>query len=226
MVNDPHWTGPTVSHERIYQHIWQNKQEGGNLYKHLRIAGTKQKRKRRNSKDLRGIIPNRVGIEKRPHVVGLKKRIGDWEGDTIIGAHHKGALVTLVERKSKLTLLGQVRRPTAEAVKETIIRLLRRDQKRVLTLTVDNGKEFTEHQAVAKALKAKVYFADPYSAWQRGLNENTNGLIRQYFPKGTDLRQVTHEKLNRVMERLNQRPRKTLGYLTPNEVYYENKRIK
>ena len=144
----------------------------------------------------------------------------------MIGAHHKGALVTLVERKSKLTLLGQVRRPTAEAVKETIIRLLRRSQKRVLTLTVDNGKEFTEHQAVAKALKAKVYFADPYAAWQRGLNENTNGLIRQYFPKGTDLRQVTPEKLNRVMERLNHRPRKTLGYLTPNEVYYENKRIK
>ena len=226
MVNDPHWTGPTVSHERIYQPIWQNKQEGGTLYKHLRIAGTKQKRKRRNSKDLRGIIPNRVGIEKRPHVVGLKKRIGDWEGDTLIGAHHKGALVTLVERKSKLTLLGQVRRPTAEAVKETIIRLLRRDHKRVLTLTVDNGKEFTEHQAVAKALKVKVYFADPYSAWQRGLNENTNGLIRQYFPKGTDLRQVTHEKLNHVMERLNHRPRKTLGYLTPHEVYYENKRIK
>jgi len=175
---------------------------------------------------LRGIIPNRVGIEKRPHVVDLKKRIGDWEGDTIIGAHHKGALVTLVERKSKLTLLGQVRRPTAEAVKETIIRLLRRDQKRVLTLTVDNGKEFTQHQAVAKTLKVKVYFADPYAAWQRGLNENTNGLIRQYFPKGTDLRQVTHEKLDHVMERLNQRPRKTLGYLTPNEVYYENKRIK
>ena len=226
MKIDPHWTGPTVSHERIYQHIWRDKREAGQLYKHLRIAGTKQRRKRRNSKDSRGTIPHRVGIEKRPHIVDQKKRIGDWEGDTMIGAHHKGALVTLVERKSKFTLIGKVRRPTAEAVKQKIVRLLRRHRKRVHTLTVDNGKEFTEHQAVAKSLKAKVYFADPYAAWQRGLNENTNGLIRQYFPKGMDLRYVTHEKLNLVMTRLNQRPRKTLGFLTPNEVYYGNKRIK
>jgi len=134
MKNNPHWTGLTVSHERIYQHIWRDKQEAGRLYKHLHIAGTKKKRKHRNSKDSRGTMPHRVGIEKRPSVVDQKKRIGDWEGDTLIGAHHKGALVTLVERKSKLTLMGKVRRPAAGAVQKTIIRLLRRHRKRVHTL--------------------------------------------------------------------------------------------
>jgi len=225
MKLDPDWNGPTVSHERIYQHIWRDKVQSGMLYKHLRIAGTKQRRKRRNSRDRRGTIPNRVGIEKRPEIVERKIRIGDWEGDTVVGKNHQGALVTLVDRKSKLTLIGKVNRYTAEAVEQTIISLMELLPRQNYTLTVDNGKEFANHESVAETLQIKVYLADPYSAWQRGLNENTNGLIRQYVPKGSDVRILTCEQIQRIMDRLNNRPRKSLSYLTPNEVFYERKKL-
>jgi IS30 family transposase len=221
MKCDPGWHGPAVSHERIYQHIWQDKAGGGILYKHLRIGGTKQRRKRRNSRDMRGTIKNRVGIQERPDIVERKIRIGDWEGDTVVGKNHQGALVTLVDRKSKLTLIGKVDRYTAEAVEKTIVSLMELLPRRNYTLTVDNGKEFASHESVAETLRIKVYFADPYSAWQRGLNENTNGLIRQYVPKGSDVRILTDEQVQHIMDRLNSRPRKSLGFLTPNEVFYE-----
>jgi IS30 family transposase len=225
MKLDPGWHGPTVSHERIYQHIWQDKAAGGRLYKNLRIAGTKQRRKRRNSRDMRGTIKNRVGIEQRPEIVERKIRIGDWEGDTVVGKNHQGALVTLVDRKSKLTLIGKVDRYTADAVEKTIVNLMDLLPRRSYTLTVDNGKEFASHESVAEALRIRVYFADPYSAWQRGLNENTNGLIRQYVPKGSEVRTLTDAQIRHIMDRLNNRPRKALDYLTPNEVYYNNKKI-
>ena len=225
MKFDLGWHGPTVSHERIYQHIWQDKARDGTLYKHLRIGGTKQRRKRRNSRDMRGTIKNRVGIEERPAIVERKIRIGDWEGDTVVGKNHQGALVTLVDRKSKLTLIGKVDRYTAEAVEKTIISLMELLPWRNYTLTVDNGKEFASHESVADALQIKVYFADPYSAWQRGLNENTNGLIRQYVPKGGDIRILTDVQIQHIMDRLNNRPRKSLGYLTPNEVFYKRKKL-
>jgi IS30 family transposase len=225
MKLDPDWHGPAVSHERIYQHIWQDKARSGMLYRHLRIGGAKQRRKRRNSRDMRGAIPNRIGIEKRPKIVERRIRIGDWEGDTVIGKNHQGALVTLVDRKSKLTLIGKVARYTAEAVEQTIISLMELLPRRNYTLTVDNGKEFASHESVAETLQINVYFADPYSAWQRGLNENTNGLIRQYVPKGSDVRILTDEQIHHIMDRLNNRPRKSLGYLTPNEVFYERKKL-
>ena len=225
MKFDPGWHGPAVSHERIYQHIWQDKARSGTLYKHLRIAGTKQRRKRRNSRDRRGTIKNRVGIQERPDIVERKIRIGDWEGDTVVGKNHQGALVTLVDRKSKLTLIGKVNRYTAEAVEKTIISLMKLLPRRNYTLTVDNGKEFASHESVADALRIRVYFADPYSAWQRGLNENTNGLIRQYVPKGSEVRTLTDEQVQYIMDRLNNRPRKSLGFLTPNEVFYERKKL-
>jgi IS30 family transposase len=225
MKIDPEWSGPTVSHERIYQHIWQDKAGGGLLYKKLRIGGTKQRRKRRNSRDMRGTIKNRVGIDQRPEIVEKKIRIGDWEGDTVVGQNHQGALVTLVDRKSKLTLIGKVNRYTAKAVEKTIISLMDLLPRRSYTLTVDNGKEFASHESVADALRIKVYFADPYCSWQRGLNENTNGLIRQYVPKGSDIRILTDEQIEHIMDRLNNRPRKTLDYLTPNEVFYKRKKL-
>jgi len=225
MKLDPGRHSPAVSHERIYQHIWQDKVHGGMLYKHLRIGGTKQRRKRRNSRDMRGIIKNRVGIKERPNIVERKIRIGDWEGDTVVGQNHQGALVTLVDRKSKLTLIGKVDRYTAEAVEKTIICLMALLPRRNYTLTVDNGKEFACHESVADALQIKVYFAEPYRAWQRGLNENTNGLIRQYVPKGSDVRSLTDYQVQHIMYRLNNRPRKSLGFLTPNEVFYERKKL-
>ena len=225
MKLDPQWSGPVVSHERIYQHIWHNKADGGQLYKHLRIVGTKHKRKRRNSRDTRGMIKNRVGIESRPCIVERKIRIGDWEGDTIVGKNHKGALVTLVDRNSKLTLIKKVENYTAEAVEQAIVSAMEYLPRRHYTLTVDNGKEFSNHENIASKLQIKVYFADPYSAWQRGLNENTNGLIRQYVPKGSDVRIITRKQIEHIMNRLNNRPRKSLGYLTPNEVFYERKKL-
>ncbi len=225
MKLDSQWHGPTVSHERIYQHIWQDKAQNGMLYKHLRIGGTKQRRKRRNSRDMRGTIKNRIGIQERPKIVERKIRIGDWEGDTVVGKNHQGALVTLVDRKSKLTLIGKVDRYTAEAVEKTIISLMELLPRRNYTLTVDNGKEFASHESVAERLRITVFFADPYSAWQRGLNENTNGLIRQYVPKGSAVRALTDQQIQHIMDRLNNRPRKSLGFLTPNEVFYECKKL-
>ena len=223
MIMDNLWSGPRVSHERIYRHIWQDKATGGDLHKYLRIIGTKKKRKRRNSKDTRGCIKNRISIDNRPDIVDKKVRIGDWEGDTVVGKNHKGALVTLVDRKSKLTRIAKVDTYTAGAVEKAIVNLMADLPRRNYTLTVDNGKEFANHQEVAKALKIKVFFADPYCSWQRGLNENTNGLIRQYVPKGSDIRRLTDQQIEHIADRLNNRPRKSLGFKTPNQVFYKQK---
>ena len=226
MKVDPSYHGPTVSHECIYQHIWQDQAAGGTLYKQLRIVGHKKKRKRYGKRDFRGKIPNRVGIEHRPKIVETKKRLGDWEADTLIGKHHRGAVISVVERKSQFTLLGAVTYKTAEAVQHQLVKRLRPYRRRVHTITTDNGREFAGHETLARKLQAKVYFADPYRAWQRGLNENINGLIRQYLPKKTDLRHVTEEQLQFIMNRLNHRPRKTLGFKTPYEVFCNGSRFK
>jgi IS30 family transposase len=219
MEND---LGVRVSHERIYQHIWDDKQGGGRLYRSLRIAGHKRRRKKRGSKDWRGKIPNRTDIDQRPGLVDQKERVGDWEADLVSGAHHKGFVVTLVERKHKYTLIGHVVKKTALAVQKEILRLLRPIQSRVHTITFDNGHEFSKHETIAQELSCECYFAKPYHAWERGLNENTNGLIRQYIPKHFDLRNISQAKLTTIMERLNSRPRKTLDYKTPNELFWKN----
>jgi len=210
--------GVRVSHERIYQYIYADKKTGGSLWTHLRQA-RKKYRKRISGKDRRGQIPDRVSIESRPAVVGEKKRIGDWEADTVIGANHEGVIVTLVERVTKQTLIAAVPSKHAEVVTQAIITLLTPYKDHVHTITVDNGKEFTNHKDIALALDTLVYFAHPYHSWERGLNENTNGLIRQYFPKSESLFGVSEEQTDFVMQRLNNRPRKTLGFLTPNEVF-------
>jgi len=215
--------GVRVSHERIYQHIWQDKKQGGDLYRNLRIAGVKKRRKRYGKKDWRGKIPNRVDIDQRPAIVEKKTRIGDWEADLVSGVHHRGFLVTLVERTSKYTLIGQVKQKTAADVTAEIVRLLAPSKERVQTITYDNGREFSEHELVNEGLDCQSYFAKPYHSWERGLNENTNGLIRQYFPKGMDLREVSREDITSVMERLNHRPRKTLAFKTPHDIFVKSK---
>ncbi len=211
--------GCKVSHERIYQHIWQDKKQGGDLYRKLRIAGTKKRRKRYGKKDWRGKIPNRVDIDQRPAIVEEKTRIGDWEADLVSGARHRGFLVTLVERKSKFTLIGHVRQKIAADVTTEIVRLLTPHKKWVKTITYDNGREFSAHELINKGLNCQSYFAKPYHSWERGLNENTNGLIRQYFPKGMDLREVSREEMAFAMMRLNNRPRKTLAFKPPHEIF-------
>ena len=207
-----------ISHESIYRYVWRDKKDGGMLYKHLRNRGKKY-HKRANKLAGRGMIPNRVGIEKRPLVVERKERVGDFELDTIVGAKHRGAIVSVVERKTKLTRLDIVSRATAKNVSCAITKLLQPINKYVHTLTSDNGKEFAQHKAISDALKADFYFGNPYHSWERGLNENTNRLIRQYFPKSTDFATITKEQVKFVEYLLNTRPRKLLNFKTPIEVF-------
>jgi len=206
-----------ISHERIYQHIWTDKQQGGELYTHLRRQGKKYD-KRRNGKSTRGQIKNRVSIDERPAVVDNKTRVGDWEIDTVIGKGHQGAIVTIVERKTLFTVAALVDSKQADVVTAATISLLTPLIGRVHTITADNGKEFSWHEKFADALKTKVYFAHPYSSWERGLNENTNGLLRQYFPKGTNFKELTQEDIDQAVYKVNNRPRKTLGYKTAAEM--------
>lgn len=212
---------PTVSHEWIYQYLYADKRRGGTLYRHLRSQ--KKQRKRYAGHSRRAQIPNRISIDKRPLIVASKRRLGDWEGDTITGARHKGAILSCTERKSKLTLLKKLENKGALLVKQAFVDLLGPVADKVFTLTLDNGKEYCEHKAIAALLKADIYFAHPYCSWERGLNENTNGLVRQYFPKRTDFVQITAADLQRVQARLNNRPRKTLGFRTPNEVFFKHR---
>jgi IS30 family transposase len=208
-----------VSHEWIYQYILVDKQAGGDLYRHLRCQ--KKRRKRYGSYDRRGKLPNRVSIEERPAIVEQRQRIGDWEVDTIVGKGHHQAIVTLTERKSRFSLLSKVERRTADQVSEALIDLLLPVSDRLHTLTADNGKEFAEHERVAHELQADFFFAHPYAAWERGANENMNGLVRQYIPKKCNFASVTDAELIRVMKRLNHRPRKCLDFLSPFEVFFD-----
>jgi transposase, IS30 family len=213
----------SVSHERIYQYIYTDKARGGSLHQHLRCR--KQRRKRYGSYERRGHIKGCRSIEERPKVVETKRRLGDWEADTIIGAHHKEAIVSVVERKSKLCFLKKVTRNTAEAVARALEELLQPVQEKCHTITSDNGREFADHRAIAASLQAGFYFAHPYASWERGLNENTNGLVRQYFPKKSDFSKIKDLDVQRAMDRLNNRPRKRLGYKTPNQVFFKQKPI-
>ncbi len=210
----------SISHETIYLHVWSDKQSYGELYKHLRRQGKKYD-KRRHGKSTRGQIKNRVSIDERPEIVDRRERLGDWEIDTVIGKGHQGALVTIVERITQKVLCAQVDRKTEAEVTKATIALLRPYKNSVHTITADNGKEFSGHEKIAKALDADVYFAHPYSSWERALNENSNGLLRQYFPKGSNLKLVSRCEVTKAVRRLNSRPRKTLGFKTPNQKWLE-----
>ena len=207
-----------VSHEWIYQYVLKDKLAGGSLYLHLRCK--KKRKKRYGSNDRRGNLINRVSIDERPDIVDRRNRIGDWEADTIIGKAHKQAIVSLTERKSGLALVYKVDRRTKENTESAMKQLLYSISDQVHTITSDNGKEFGNHEKIAKGLKCNFYFAHAYSSWERGTNENTNGLIRQYFPKNRDFRTITDKELIHAMKRLNNRPRKRLGYKTPNQVFF------
>lgn len=161
-------------------------------------------------------------IDQRPEIVNTKERYGDWEVDTIIGKNHNSAIVTLTERKSQFELMAKTDGTKAESIKKQMINLLAPFKTFVKTITSDNGKEFTEHQIIAKKLNSKFYFAEPYSPWQRGLNEYNNKLIRQYLPKKTDFNLINNQTINMIISKLNNRPRKLLGYKTPNEVFLTN----
>lgn len=209
-----------VSHETIYQHVYSRIRAGADLKAHLR-QGRKKRRKRLSGKDKRGIIPGRVFIDDRPPIVDRKERIGDWEGDTIEGSRKKGYIATFTERKTKfLVAYPLARKVAADLVlgAESAFRHIPQDKRK--TLTVDNGKEFALHKGLSRALKADIYFAHPYHSWERGLNEHTNGLLRQYLPKGLPLEGLTKDRLAKIVDKLNNRPRKALGYRTPREAFF------
>ena len=210
--------GIKLSHERIYQMIWQDKRDGGDLWRSLRRRG-KRYNKRGGKNAGRGLIPDRIDISERPTIVARKARLGDWEGDTVVSAGHKGGLLTLVERKTQLAKIIKLPRATAHATQRAAVRRLKPVGDFVHTITFDNGKEFAAHQDIAHALKAKIFFATPYHAWERGLNENTNGLIRDFFPKGTDFSTIANAEVAKVERLLNARPRKSLGFRSPQEVF-------
>ena len=212
--------GICISHEWIYQYVLTDKQAGGDLYRHLRCQ--KKRRKRYGKYDRRGKLPNCRSIEERPAIVNGRKRLGDWEADTFLGKQHKPALVTLTERKSRFTLLGKVAQRTAQAVQNQIQQLLLPVKDKAHTLTSDHGKEFAYHEQIAEMLQLTFYFAHPYAAWERGTNENTNGLLRQYFPKQQDFQSVSDKDIEQAMSRLNFRPRKSLRFKTPFEVFFHS----
>jgi transposase, IS30 family len=213
-----------VSHETIYLHIWKDKGSGGTLYKNLRHSGKKYNR-RSSSKAGRGCIPERVDITERPAIVEAKSRLGDWEGDTIVGAKQQGAILSLVDRKSKFTLLAKLEAKTAKNVVKAAKKCFKQEPKAVAkTITFDNGKEFSAHKKITKAVGASCYFATPYRSWERGLNEHTNGLVRQYLPKSTNFLKVPAGEIKKIENQLNDRPRKILNYLTPREVFQKFKK--
>ena len=210
-----------VSHETLYRFIYADKAQGGTLWRSLRCQ--KKKRKRyAGGRDRRGQMPNRRSIHDRPAAVETRSRVGHWEGDTVIGAAHKHAIVTVVERKSGFAVLSKVENKTSEAVSQAIIDRLKPYAARVITLTYDNGKEFADHARIDAELDSTGYFADPFASWQRGSNENFNGLLRQYIPKKRPLSTVTDAELKMIEDKLNFRPRKRLGFRTPYQVFHES----
>lgn len=207
-----------VSHESIYKYVWSDKRKGGSLYKELRHSGKKYNKRSKGTAG-RGCIPNRVDIDDRPREVDDKIRLGDWELDTIIGTAQSGAIVSMVERRSKLTKLVKISRKTAAEVEKALLERLIPIKDFVLTLTSDNGKEFANHVGVKAALDSGFYFAKPYHSWERGLNEHTNGLVRQYYPKSKSFNEISSDELMKTEILLNNRPRKVLEFATPIEVF-------
>jgi len=212
-------TGVSVVHETIYRYIYTNKKNGGKLYKYLRHKNKKY-HYRSNDYQARGTIIDRVMIDKRPKIVEKKNRIGDLEIDTVVGKDHKGFLVTVVDRKSKFVLIKNVPTKEAQVVTDALIEMIQPIKAVTHTITSDNGKEFAYHKQVSAALDTNFYFANPYHSWERGLNEHTNGLIRQYLPKKSEFLNVSKDEIIMIQDRLNHRPRKVLSYKTPYEVFF------
>ncbi len=208
-----------ISHVRIYQFIAQDKFQGGNLYTHLRFYHTGHRRAKYGTKS-KGRIKDRVSISQRDKIVDDKSRVGDWEIDTIIGAGKHGAITTIVERATSLVKISIPTTKKAIDIENETIRIMKPLKDKIHTITSDNGLEFANHKNISKVLDYKHYFCHPYSSWERGLNEYTNGLIRQYIPKGISFENITLEDIKIIEDKLNNRPRKALNWKTPNEAFY------
>jgi len=211
-----------ISMVRIYQYIEEDKLNDGELYTHLRFHHTSHRRAKYGQK-YKGSIEDRVSISQRPDVVKDKTRLGDFETDTIVGANQKGAITTIVERKSMFVKISIPTSKKASDIERETLKLMTPLKDRIHTITSDNGFEFSNHKNISQALDCEYYFCHPYSSWERGLNEYTNGLVRQYIPKGTSFEKITPEYIQMIEDKLNNRPRKSLGWKTPNEVFYAQK---
>jgi transposase, IS30 family len=209
-----------ASHEAIYQYIYRDKRAGGYLWLHLRCQ--KRYRKRAGGQDRRGMIANQRSIELRPKYIDNRAQVGHWEADTIVGPHHGSAILSIVERKSGYTLLALLPDRSASSTYHAMLELLKPIAHQVKTITTDNGGEFAWHEKLDAALGCLSYFCRPYASYQRGTNENTNGLVRQYIPKQRHLHTVDQAELQMIMDRLNHRPRKRLGFKTPHRVFAQS----
>jgi transposase, IS30 family len=210
-----------ISHETIYRHVWRDKKQGGLLYTHLRGA-RKRRRKRYGAYDSRGRLAGKRMITQRPAEVESRGRVGHWEADTVMGTGTKDCVFTLVERKTGLVLVGKLADRTARSLSRRAVSLIRRHQERFETVTADNGTEFHDYERVERLTGAVFYFARPYHSWERGSNENANGLLRQYLPKGASMAGLTQHRCNAIASQLNTRPRKRLGFKTPLECFNES----
>lgn len=208
-----------LSHETIYQYIWRDKAAGGTLWRHLRQA-SKQRRKRYNAYDSRGRLANKRHISERPASVEARRFRGHWEIDTVMGKGSKHCIVTIVERKSGYVVIGKLKDRTTRSLNKRCIKLIGREQAGFKTITADNGTEFHQYPEIEQATNARFYFATPHHSWERGTNENTNGLIRQYFPKSMNMDRLTQQECDRIADKLNTRPRKRHGFKTPEEILY------
>jgi IS30 family transposase len=213
-----------ISHQWIYRYIVGDRTNGGLLWRQLRRASLRRRHYHRGRKP-RQHIRFRVGIEQRPAEVESRNELGHWEGDTILGKGRRGAVLTVVERKSRYLRMGVLPNLRAKTIVEIISNRLHQLSARVQSITLDNGVEFSYHPRIARALSTDIYFAEPYKPWQRGSNENTNGLIRQYLPKKRRLDNLSQKENDRIEKRLNHRPRKCLGYLTPHEVFNDTQEL-
>jgi transposase, IS30 family len=211
----------TISHETIYRHIWRDQKAGGLLYTQLRGA-RKRRRKRYRSYDSRGKLAGKRLISQRPASVETRRQVGHWEIDTVMGTGSKDCIVSLVERKTGLLLIGKLEDRTTESLNRRVIGIIKRHGRAFATITSDNGTEFHHYERIEERTKALFYFARPYHSWERGSNENANGLIRQYLPKGMSMAGLSQHQCNSIAQKLNRRPRKRLGFRTPLECYYES----
>lgn len=209
---------PCVSIESIYLHVHDNTKKGGDLHTHLRCR-RKKRQKRDNLYKKRSIIPGRRDIDERPKIVEERARVGDLEMDLVIGNNHKGAILTINDRATGMVKIELLETKTAEEVTAAALKSLKSWKHFMHTITTDNGREFAWHQTVSKKLNIEYFFAKPYHSWERGSNENFNGLLRQYFPKGYDFTLITEEELKKAEWMLNNRPRKRYGFLSPVEVF-------
>ncbi len=210
---------PPISHETIYQYIWRDKAEGGKLWTHLRQS-SKQRRKRYKAYDSRGRLANKRHISERPASVESRKYKGHWEIDTVMGRGSTDCIVTINERKTGFVMIGKLKDRSTQSLNKKTKRLISRDPLCFKTITADNGTEFHQYKKIESGTDVRFYFANPFHSWERGSNENLNGLIRQYLPKGTSMATLTQQQCDLIADRLNSRPRKRFNYKTPEEMYY------